>query len=108
MFFSVNIVIKETATRATDLSTYTDSVVHVIIALMYQFKLYTITKQHTNWKEHTSLGNAPYNYLWLNGGCHPGIYKPMKLLVTNTANSQNAKYFFIEPIYFFLIPILKD
>jgi len=46
---------------------------------LYQFKLYTITKHHTNWKEHTSLGNAPYNYLWLYGGCQLGLYKPMKV-----------------------------
>jgi len=39
-------------------------------------------KAYTNWKEHTALGNAQYNYLWLNGGCHIGMYKPMKLLVT--------------------------
>jgi len=38
IFFPVKIMIKGTATRATDLSTYTDSVVHAIIALMYQFK----------------------------------------------------------------------
>ena len=56
---------------------------HATIALMYQFKLLT-TKHHTNWKEHTSLGNAPYNYVCLNGGCHLGLYKPIKLLVTKT------------------------
>ena len=33
-------------------------------------------------KKTTGLGNAPYNYLWLNWGCHRGLNKPMKLLVT--------------------------